>query len=114
MKKAGLLLAVAIALGCGGATSSLLNPLKPAITSLTQSSATTGGGDFLLGVRGTSFIPGCKVLFNGQERDTAQLDPGELNATILAADIANSGTYPVVVQNPDGTESDPVNFTVHP
>lgn len=113
MKRLGLLVGLAALLGCGGAGAALLN-LLPVITSLTQSSASAGGGPFVLGVRGDNFIPGAKVRFNGNERDTVQLDPGELSVTILADDIANAGTYPVVVENPDGSTSSAVNFVVNP
>lgn len=113
MKRVGLLLGLVVALGCGGAASTIL-ALIPAIRSLTQSSASAGGGPFVLGLNGDNFAPGAKVLFNGQERETTQLDPGELSATIPASDIANSGQYPVTVKNPDGSESPAVTFTVNP
>ncbi len=113
MKRVGILACLVVLLGCGGAASSLLN-LIPSITSLRQTSATAGGGPFQLGVLGQNFVPGAKVLFNGQERTTTQIDPNELEASITADDIANAGTFPVVVVNPDGSPSDPVNFTVNP
>lgn len=68
----------------------------------------------MLGVRGDNFVQGSKVRFNGFDRDTTLLDPGELSATILASDIANAGQYPVTVINPDGTESQAVAFNVNP
>lgn len=113
MKRVGFLLGLTVLLGCGGAGSTLLN-LLPFITGLRQSSASAGGGPFQLGVTGTNFAPGAKVLFNGQQRNTTMLDPGEVQAEILAEDIATPGTYPIVVVNPDGMPSDPVNFTVNP
>lgn len=113
MKRVGLLACLVVSLGCGGAASTLLN-LLPVITSLRQSSANAGGGPFQLGVVGSNFVPGAKVFFNGQERSTTQIDPTELEASITAEDIANAGTYAVVVVNPDGAPSDPVNFTVNP
>lgn len=113
MKRFGLLIGLAVALGCGGATATLLN-LIPAIRSLTQGSASAGGGPFVLGVNGDNFLPGAVVRFNGFDRETTQLDPGELSATILAEDIANQGQYPITVRNPDGTESPPITFNVIP
>ena len=113
MKRVGLLLSLVLVMGCGGAAATLLN-LIPAIRSLTQTSINSGGGPFLLGIVGDNFLPGAKVVFNGFERETVQLDPGELNATILASDISSSGQYPVTVRNPDGSESQAVIFTVNP
>jgi hypothetical protein len=112
MKRTALLIGIALALGCGGSTTTILN-LKPTITSMTQSMASAGGGPFVLGVRGTNFAPGAKVTFNGRPCDTTTLDPGEIQATIVAQDIATAGTYPVTVRNPDGKESEPVNFIVN-
>jgi len=91
----------------------LLN-LIPAIRSLSQTSANAGGGPFLLFLTGDNFAPGATVRFNGFDRETTQLDPGELSVSILAVDIANQGQYPITVRNPDGTESPAVTFNVVP
>lgn len=112
MKRTGLLLGVLLALGCGGSTTTVFN-ITPTITSMTQSSVSAGSGPFVLGVRGTNFVNGSKVTFNGRQLETTLLDPGELTANVLPQDIATAGSYPVTVINPDGKVSNSVTFSVN-
>ena len=84
----------------------------PAITSLSPSVATAGGAAFTLTVSGANFVSGAKVRWNGTDRATTFVSSTQLQANILAADIATAGTVPVTVLNPDGGLSNTMTFEV--
>jgi 6-phosphogluconolactonase (cycloisomerase 2 family) len=75
------------------------NPV-PLISSVSPSSVTTGGGDFTLEVDGANFVPGATVYFGGIGRETTYVSSAQLQARILASDIASGGTGVVYVFNP--------------
>ncbi|HKV06048.1 MAG TPA: IPT/TIG domain-containing protein [Candidatus Acidoferrales bacterium] len=88
----------------GGGTSSsvsftIQNP-KPAISSLSPSSATHGGASFTLTVVGTDFVQTSVVQWNGTALATTFLSGTELEAQVPASDIASAGSATVTVMNP--------------
>jgi len=85
---------------------------KLTITSLNPSTLPSGSDAFILEVRGTNFVDGAKVLWDGNDRSTVYVSNMILGATILKADVANSGTYSVKVVNPDGKVSNEIIFEV--
>ena len=84
----------------------------PTVTGLSPSVATAGGAAFTLTVTGTNFVSGAKVRWNGSDRMTTFGSATQLQASILAADIAATGTIPVTVLNPDGGVSNTMSFEV--
>ena len=84
----------------------------PTVTGLSPSSATAGDAAFTLTVSGTNFLSGAKVRWNGSDRTTTFGSATQLQASILAADIAAAGTIPVTVLNPDGGVSNTMSFDV--
>jgi C1A family cysteine protease len=83
-----------------GMTFTVNNPV-PAITSLSPASAVAGGPAFTLTVTGTGFVSGAtKVRWNGVDRTTNVVSSTQATASILASDIATSGTAYVTVFNP--------------
>ncbi|TGE18636.1 T9SS type A sorting domain-containing protein [Hymenobacter elongatus] len=88
----------------------------PVITILTPDRRVAGSVGFTLTVTGTGFINGATVRFNGIDRLTTFTSATQVTATILAADVAATGTYPVTVLNPAPTagSSAAVNFLVTP
>jgi IPT/TIG domain len=91
--------------------------------------ATAGGKDFTITARGTGFVTGAFILWNGSQlSDTTFVSSTTLTATVPASDIATPGTVPVSVQVPgsavSGTSSTSastttevsniVNFTINP
>ena len=82
------------------------------MTGLSPSYATAGAAAFTLTVSGTNFVSGAKVRWNGTDRTTTFVSATQLQANILAADIAAAGTIPVTVLNPDGGLSNAVTFEV--
>jgi hypothetical protein len=88
----------------GGGTSSsasfTANDPVPAISSLSPSSASTGGATFTLTVNGSNFVSSSTVQWNGSSRTTAHVSATQLTASITAADVAGAGTASVTVVNP--------------
>jgi len=79
------------------------NPI-PTLTSISPVRATAGGADFKLAVLGTGFLPDASVLWNGASRWTTYMSGTELQADVLASDLAVGGEYQVTVSNPAPNE----------
>ena len=88
----------------------------PSLSSLSPSSATAGGPAFTLTVDGGGFVSGSVVRWNGSDRMTKLVSSLQLEAQILAADIASAGTAQVTVFNPapGGGTSNAATFTISP
>jgi hypothetical protein len=72
----------------------------PVTTSLSPSSKIAGTGAFTLTVNGANFVSGTSTVnWNGSPRTTTYVSPTQLTASILAADVASSGTASVTVAN---------------
>jgi len=80
-------------------TAGNLNP-TPNATALTPATLAAGGADFVLTVRGSGFIPGSTVQWNGSPRLTTFVSATTLTAKIYASDIAAAGTVHVSVASP--------------
>jgi hypothetical protein len=89
------------------------NPV-PTVSSLSPSSATTGGAAFTLTVNGGNFVTTSAVQWNGSNSATVYVSATQLTASITAADIAAAGTSIVNVVNPSpgGGTSSAVSFSV--
>jgi len=90
------------------------NNAAPAATSLTPSSAASGGVSFPLTVDGVDFIPGSVVRFNGSDRATTYVDTTQLIAQIESTDLLTVGSANITVFNPapGGGESAPLSFMI--
>ena len=77
-------------------------------------SVAPGGPDFTLTVYGANFIPGSVVNWNRQPRATTYVSAHELQATILASDIATNtaGMITVTTESPDGPITSSTYFQV--
>lgn len=74
----------------------------PAITSFSPASAVAGSTQpFTLTINGTGFVPTSVVRWNGEERLTTFLNPGQLQITVPVDDILpQPGNVPITVFNP--------------
>ena len=90
------------------------NPV-PTLTSLSQTSATTGSMGFTLTVNGTNFVSTAKVRWKGSDRTTTFVSATQLTAMIPATDLANGGTADVTVFNPTpgGGTTNAITFTIN-
>lgn len=91
---------------------------SPNLTSLNPGTVLVGGGDFMLTVNGNNFISGAvaRITIDGvsSERFTNIDSATQLTVTILAQDIAETGTISISVQNPPpgGGTSNSLNINV--
>ncbi len=104
--------------GCGGGSNSpppsSLNPV-PVLTSLSPTGVAAGEPPFILTVKGSGFISGSVVQWNGSFRTTTFVNSTQLTATIMAVDTATGGTARITVFNPapGGGTSSPLTFNVN-
>jgi trimeric autotransporter adhesin len=75
-------------------------PPAPSVTSLSPSSATAGGNQFVLTVNGDDFRRNSLVVWNGSFSVTSFVSDDKLVASISAKDIERPGTVLVYVFNP--------------
>ena len=85
----------------------------PVLTSLSPNTKTAGTGLFTLTVNGSGFTSASIIRWNGSNRTTNLVNSTQLTATISAADIITSGTFPITVAN-GSTISNSLPFTVEP
>jgi len=92
--------------GSGGGTSNFLAftvvppaPL-PALSSISPVTVSAGGSAFTLTATGTGFTTNSVVRVNGSSRTTTFVSATQLTATILATDIASSGSRDITVLTP--------------
>ena len=99
--------------GGGGSTPNPTNP-QPSVTSISPTSADTGGPPFTLTVNGSSFISSSVVRWNGSGKPTTFVSSTRLTAAIPAGDIAADGAAQVTVFNPTpgGGTSTSAAFTI--
>src|ERR1051325_3755582 len=79
--------------GGGTSTAKIFNINNPApiVTSLSQTSADVGAGDFTLTITGSGFVSTSVVRWNGSDRTTSFGSGTQLTATITASDLAIAG-----------------------
>ena len=86
---------------------------QPVVTSIAPTSAAAGGPAFTLTVNGSGFVQGSQITFHLLNNfTTVFVNSGQLTAVIPASDIAVAGNSYVIVNNPDGFASPPLNFAV--
>lgn len=90
-----------------------INPRStPVLTSLQPTSVAAGGAAFTLTVTGTGFLENAAILWNGSELATKFMQSTSLSALISSSRIAAPGTVMIAVQNPDGSQSNSLTFTI--
>jgi hypothetical protein len=101
-----LVLALVLLPACGGGGGNSLqspppssNP-SPSISSVSPTYANAGGNALTLAVTGSGFIASSAVRWNGSSRTTTFGGSTQLQAAILASDIAAAGSAQVTVFNP--------------
>jgi uncharacterized protein (TIGR03437 family) len=81
-------------------------------SAITPSAATAGSNAVTVKVRGTGFVSGAAVSWGDSALPTTFVSGTQLSATVAPALLANAGTWPVTVHNPDRSVSGAVQFTV--
>jgi uncharacterized protein (TIGR03437 family) len=85
----------------------------PVISGLSPNSATVGSPGFTLTVSGSGFVNGSTVQWNGSALGTTYVSGSQLNASVLASQIANLGNATVTITNPGGAVSNSLAFTIN-
>jgi len=97
-----------------GTSSSKVAPIPYLNGPLAPMTAAPGGSSSTLTLNGSGFVSGSSVLFNGSSRATTFVSLTQLQAALLASDVATAGTAQVVVTNPapGGGPSNPQAFQI--
>lgn len=74
------------------------------ITDLSPGFAAKGGKEFQMTVKGANFVNGCKVRWNGEDRQTSFINGSTLVVTIPAADLTDEGVNDVTVAKPNSAD----------
>ena len=84
----------------------------PVITSVSQITAVAGSAALTLTVNGSGFVQGSTVVFGGGNTATTFISATQLRAVVSAGQLSQGGVFTILVTNPDGQQSNTVNFTV--
>lgn len=90
----------------------VLSKLYPDTTAAGQGFNLQSDGQSAMGLTGSNFLPGVKVLVNGDPMETNFGDIDRLSCFFAAKHFQRPGRVKVTVRNPDGKESAPVEFLV--
>jgi hypothetical protein len=86
--------------------------LYPPSTKASQSFNVQSDGQSAMGLTGRGFLPGAKILINGEEVDSTFDDLDRMGCLVPRKFFAQPGAVRVTVRNADGKESAPAIFKV--
>lgn len=86
-------------------------PTKPKLSSLNPTSADAVAGDAQIHALGSDFVSGAVILFDNVSMGGTFYSSEQVMAIVPMAGVA-AGQHSIVVRNPDGGQSDPLQFTV--
>jgi uncharacterized protein (TIGR03437 family) len=91
------------------------NPV-PSISSLSPAFGAVGSASQQVTINGANFVAGSTVTFNGAAQTAMFNNSGQLTFTLTGAELASSGSFPVVVTNPSpgSGSSNAVGFIAGP
>jgi hypothetical protein len=86
----------------------------PVASSLSPATVTHGTGNFRMSVRGSGFVPGSIVTWNGKRISASYVSATQMTVYVTKATIASSGIPTVTVKNPapGGGTSNSLTFTI--
>jgi trimeric autotransporter adhesin len=86
----------------------------PVSSSLTPGTVVHGAGNFRMAVRGSGFVPGSIVTWNGKKLSASYVSGSQMTAYVTKAAIASAGTATIAVQNPapGGGKSNTLTLTI--
>lgn len=94
------LAALVLCVICTSVVSGAQNPVPQIVGPVKPSAVTPGSSDFILCVYGANFARGAVVNWNGSPRSTTFVSGHEVQAQILASDVAQNGAGLISVTNP--------------
>ncbi len=86
----------------------------PVAGSLNPATVTHGTGNFRMSVRGSGFVPGSTVNWNGKKISASYVNATQMTVYVTKAAIASAGTATIAVKNPapGGGTSNSVVLTI--
>jgi hypothetical protein len=104
------LLALGLVLAAGQGP---LEPPKtsPSLGALDPGEAAIGDPDLTLTLTGANFADTSVIVFNGGDEPTTFVSETELTTTVKPSTATVAGSFPVLVRNANGEESNAVDFT---
>jgi hypothetical protein len=119
LRRRGVLPALVVVLfltlpSCGGGGGGVTNNPVPSITSISPTEQAVGSASQTLTITGSGFVSGSNATYNGVVHGTSYVSATQLTLSLTTADMATTGSYPVVATNPapGGGASSPVDFNV--
>jgi trimeric autotransporter adhesin len=85
----------------------------PVLSSVGAGSLSVGSGNQTITVKGTSFLPGASVVWNGVVHDTTYVDANTLTVAVGAAEVNAAATLSVTCRNPGSGDSNAISVTIH-
>ena len=79
----------------------IVENVRPKLSSVLPDGTEAGSPALTLTVRGSGFVPGAIVFWNGEAQQTAYVSSRELQASVRVADLAIPGAASVTVANPE-------------
>jgi hypothetical protein len=94
--------------------STVANPVPISLSS-TPGTITHGSQNFRMAVKGTGFVPGSAVLWNGKKMSVSYVNSGKMTVYVPAAAVAAAGSANIQVKNstPGGGTSNTITLTIH-
>jgi len=89
-----------------------IKSLHPDTTPALKAFNVQSNGASAMGIAGSNFLPGAKILIDGKELETNFGNTDSLGAIVPPTAYAKPGKYKVTVKNPDGKLSEPKQFIV--
>ena len=83
------------------------------LASSSTTSITHGGGNVLLTLTGSNFLPGVAVEWNGSYRTTTIVDATHVTVAIPASDLASAGSASLTAVNPGAAASNALTVTIN-
>ncbi len=95
-------------------TSTKIKSPTPVSQLSSPSAVSHGSGNFRMSVRGTGFVPGSVVMWNGKTSSASFVSPTQMTVYVPAASITSAGTATLEVKNPapGGGKSNTLPFTI--
>jgi hypothetical protein len=86
----------------------------PVAVSLSPATVSHGTGNCRMSVRGSGFVPGSIVTWNGKRISASYVSPAQMTVYVTKAAIASTGTATIAVKNPapGGGTSKTITFTI--
>ena len=84
----------------------------PTLTSVGTGTVAVGSGNQTITVKGSSFLPGVSVIWNGIVHDTTYVDINTLTLAVGAAEVNAAATVSVTCRNPGSADSNAVSVTI--